>query len=213
MDAPGPCTSDTAPSIVNGNEISMNDSDTDSLSWYMANVSEYYKFNLKLAYLNINSITNKIDEVKEMLGKGMFDILFIAESKIDSTTSTTLLAQPGFRLVRRDRKKGGGGLLVYIRVDLSVYRGAKLEPRDVESICLDVKDINNSRFLVCGCYRWPGKCNELEFTLLINVLIANRSWPDEWKCGNLTPVFKKEEDTRKENYRPVSVLKGVVKGL
>ena len=69
MDAPGACISDTAQSIVNGNEISMNDSDTDSLSWYMANVSEYYKFNQKLAYLNINSITNKIDEVKEVLGK------------------------------------------------------------------------------------------------------------------------------------------------
>ena len=68
----------------------------------MTNVSGYYRFNLKLAYLNISSITNKIDEVKEMLGKGMFDILFIAESKIDSTTSTTLLAKPGFRLVRRD---------------------------------------------------------------------------------------------------------------
>ena len=49
--------------------------------------------------------------MKEMLGKGMSDILFITESKIDSTASTTLLAQPGFRLVRRDRKKGGGGFL------------------------------------------------------------------------------------------------------
>ena len=163
IDAPGPCLSDLAPSMVHGDEISMSDSDTDSLSWYMANVSGYYKFNLKIAYLNINSITNKIDEVKEMLGKGMFDILFIAESKIDSTTSTALLAQPGFRLARRDRKKGGGGLLVYIRADLSVYRRAKLEPRDVESICLDVKDANTGRFLVCGCYRSPGKCNELEF--------------------------------------------------
>ena len=113
----------------------------------MANVSGYYKFNLNLAYWNINSMTNKIDEVKEMLGKGMFDILFIAESKIDSTTSTTLLAQPGIRLVRRDRKKSGRRLLVYIRADLSVY----------------VKDVNNSCFVVCDCYRSPGKCNELEF--------------------------------------------------
>ena len=45
-----------------------------------------------------------------------------------------------------------------------------------------------------------------EITRLINFLIANRSWPNEWKCGNLTPVFKKDENTRKENYRPVSVL-------
>ena len=50
-----------------------------------------------------------------------------------------------------------------------------------------------------------------EITRLINVLIANRSWPDEWKCGNLTPEFKKDEDTRKENYRPVSVLTALSK--
>ena len=45
-----------------------------------------------------------------------------------------------------------------------------------------------------------------EITRLIHFLIDNRSWPDEWKCGNLTPVFKKLEDTRKENYRPMSFL-------
>ena len=50
-----------------------------------------------------------------------------------------------------------------------------------------------------------------EITLLINFLIANSSWPDEWKCGNLTPVLKKDEDTRKENYRPVSVLTALSK--
>ena len=46
---------------------------------------------------------------------------------------------------------------------------------------------------------------------MINFLIANRSWPDKWKCDNLTPVFKKDEDTRKENYRPVSVLTALSK--
>ena len=50
-----------------------------------------------------------------------------------------------------------------------------------------------------------------EITRLINFLIANRSWPDEWKWGNLTLVFKKDEDTRKENYRPVSVLTALSK--
>ena len=46
---------------------------------------------------------------------------------------------------------------------------------------------------------------------MINFLIANRSWPDKWKCDNLTPVFKKDEDTRKENYLPVSVLTALSK--
>ena len=60
-------------------------------------------------------------------------------------------------------RKAAEDFLVYFRADLSVYRGAKLEPREVGSIWLDVKDVNNGRFLVCGCYRSPGKCNELEF--------------------------------------------------
>ena len=46
---------------------------------------------------------------------------------------------------------------------------------------------------------------------MLNFLIANRSWPDEWKCSNLTPVFKKDEDTRKETYRPGSVLTALSK--
>ena len=50
-----------------------------------------------------------------------------------------------------------------------------------------------------------------EITSLINFSIANCSSPNEWKCGNLTPVFKKDEDTRKENYRPVSVLTALSK--
>ena len=50
-----------------------------------------------------------------------------------------------------------------------------------------------------------------EITLLINFLIASSSWPDEWKCSNLTPVLKKDEDTRKESYRPVSVLTALSK--
>ena len=50
-----------------------------------------------------------------------------------------------------------------------------------------------------------------DITRSINFLIANRSWPDKWKCGNLTPVFKKDKDTRKENYRPVSVLTALSK--
>ncbi|PFX22135.1 putative RNA-directed DNA polymerase from transposon X-element [Stylophora pistillata] len=39
----------------------------------------------------------------------------------------------------------------------------------------------------------------------------NQLWPTEWKSGNLTPVLKKDDDTRKENYRPVSILTAISK--
>ena len=56
--------------------------------------------------LNINSVVNKIDAVKELLNRNMFDILFLAETKIDSTVSSHLVSHSGFRTIRKDRKKG-----------------------------------------------------------------------------------------------------------
>ena len=109
--------------------------------------------------LNINSVVNKIDAVKELLNRNMFDILFLAETKIDSTVSSHLVSHSGFRTIRKDRKKGAWSLLAFIRNDLSVYRRLKLESSYIESICLDVKDSNNSRFIVCACYRSPSKLN------------------------------------------------------
>ena len=39
----------------------------DSVDWFSRNVNGYYKSNLKIAHLNINSLQNKLDEVKNML--------------------------------------------------------------------------------------------------------------------------------------------------
>ena len=135
----------------------------DSVNWFTSNVNSYYKSNLKIAYLNINSIQNKLDEVKHMLNGNLFDILFIAETKIDSTFPNNLLSQPGYRQIRRDRQKGAGGLIAFIRDDLLVYRRRKLEPQAVESICLDVRDSRKSRFIVCACYRSPKFCKVPDF--------------------------------------------------
>ena len=39
-----------------------------------------------------------------------FDILFITESKIDGTNSSSLFAHPQYRIIQRDRKKQEVGL-------------------------------------------------------------------------------------------------------
>ena len=54
----------------------------DSVDWFSRNVNVYYKFKLKKAHLNINSLQNKLDEVKNMLKKSLFDILFMAQPQI-----------------------------------------------------------------------------------------------------------------------------------
>ena len=82
-----------------------------SYTWFEANINSYYKSNVKLGHININGIYNKMEEVLVMLNKKMFDILFISETKIGDATSDSLLNQPNYRLLRRDLKKGAGGLM------------------------------------------------------------------------------------------------------
>ena len=50
-----------------------------------------------------------------------------------------------------------------------------------------------------------------EVTRLINYFITTSSWPSEWKSSNITPVYKKADETTKTNYRPVSVLSALSK--
>ena len=134
-----------------------------SLDWLNKHINSYYKSNLKIAHLNVNSIYGKSDEVLELLNQCRFDILFIGESKIDDSVSNNLISHPQYRIIRKDRKRGAGGMLVYIRSTITAYRRVKLEPVGVESISLDVKGSQNVWFLICACYRSPFKCKISDF--------------------------------------------------
>ena len=48
-------------------------------------------------------------------------------------------------------------------------------------------------------------------TQKINLSLDNSCYPDELKLAEVSPVFKKKDDLRKENYRPASVLSHVSK--
>ena len=75
----------------------------------------------------------------DLLNTCRFDIFFLAESRIDGSVNSSLLAHSEYRIISRDRKKGGGGMLVYIRRSITALRRAKIEPDGVESICLDIR--------------------------------------------------------------------------
>ena len=61
-----------------------------------------------LCHLNINSIQNNLEELVAMIRKLKAQIIFITETKIDSTYPDNQSTIPGYTLYRNDRKKGGG---------------------------------------------------------------------------------------------------------
>ena len=48
-------------------------------------------------------------------------------------------------------------------------------------------------------------------TKLCNYCIDVGEWPCQWKLSNVTPVHKKDDETSKTNYRPISVLSVIPK--
>ena len=88
---------DQAAPELNTSDInnSSSSSSESPIEWFAAKINGYYKNNLKIGHLNINSIFGKSDEVVNLLEKCAFDILFISESKIDGD-----LSLPHYSLMR-----------------------------------------------------------------------------------------------------------------
>ena len=137
--------------------------DSNSASWYKENIRSHYKFNLTIARLNVNALVNKVDEVKSILDECSFDILFLAETKLNSTIGNLLLDHPNYRIIRKDRTRNGGGIMAYVRSNITVVRRRKFEPANIESLSLDVKGNNGVYFMICACYRSPSKCKPAVF--------------------------------------------------
>ena len=137
--------------------------DSNPASWYKENIRSRYKFNLTIAHLNNNASVNKVDEVKSILDECSFDILFLAETKLNSTIGNLLLDHPNYRILRKGRSRNGGGIMAYVRSNITVIRRRKLEPANIKSLSLDVRGNNGVYFMICACYRSPGKCKPTVF--------------------------------------------------
>lgn len=63
------------------------------------------------AYLNINSIRFKFTYIKELLINNTVDLLFLSETKIDSSFPDALFAMDNYHMWRADRNSSGGGFI------------------------------------------------------------------------------------------------------
>jgi len=68
-----------------------------------------------LGYININSIRNKHDGLKSILGDSL-DVFSVAESKLDNSFPSAQFSIKGYKYpVRLDINGSSGGILIYIR--------------------------------------------------------------------------------------------------
>ena len=116
----------------------------------------HYKLNsfnkVVFAHININSIRNKIEDLKEIVQKNI-DILTISETKLDESFPTNQFYMDGYAPpIRLDRSSEGGGILVYIRGDIPAkhLKNHPL-PKCCEGMFIELK-LRNINLLVFSGY-------------------------------------------------------------
>ena len=118
------------------------------------------KKGLRIAHINITSIRNKFDEIKEILLVYNLNVLAILETRLDNSFSDEELAIPGYCLFRKDRNRHGGGVAFFIQDNLPAREKKDLSEYNLETIWLEVHVPYVKPLLIGCCYRPPnGDCN------------------------------------------------------
>ena len=86
--------------------------------------------------MNINSLRNKIDNLREVCKNVQIDILCIDETKLDDPFPDSQFKINEYQLpfLRRDRDNRGGGKIVFMKQYLIVNRLKQLETKISETI-------------------------------------------------------------------------------
>ena len=98
-----------------------------------------YPQNLLIAYLNINSLRNKIIDLREIISYLQLDYFVLSETKINDSFPSAQSDMSGYEIrARRDRNGMGGGIIEYVRREVICKRLKDFETTISESICSEL---------------------------------------------------------------------------
>ena len=107
--------------------------------------------NFIFAHLNVNSYRHKYISIHDILAKKNLDYLAISESKLDDSFPSAQFPAHDYSIYRQDVSSSSGGLLVYVRADLSHRRlnHAEINVEGFESLCMEITVGKTTTILSC----------------------------------------------------------------
>ena len=120
-----------------------------------------YPNNPTIGYLN--SLGNKIIDLRKIMNKASTGIVCIDETKLDESFPEFQfhIENYQFSSFRRDRNSKGGGKLVFVKKGLISKRVKDLEIKLSETICIELT-ITNKKWCILFAYK-PPKQNNVSF--------------------------------------------------
>ena len=126
----------------------------------------YYKYLKKfcnnsyisILHLNINSIFSKINEIDSILSLN-YDIVMFNETKLDNVVPNSFYKNVNYNILRLDRNRHGGGILVFIRKEYTYINNRVID--NLEALCFQIT-VKKSLCTFIATYKPPSK-NEIEY--------------------------------------------------
>ena len=102
-----------------------------------------YPKNPLIAYLNINSLRNKIIDLGDIMSYLSPDYLVLSETKLDDSFPSAQFSIPDYEIrARSDGHKNGGGLIEFVKKGLIYKRLKNIETSTSECICSEISKRN-----------------------------------------------------------------------
>ena len=89
---------------------------------------------LTIGCLTIRGLLSKIDELKMILDECNFDIMGVCETFIDRNVADNEISIDGYSIVKKNRKRHGIGVLLYVIDDIDYSEITELASEQVESV-------------------------------------------------------------------------------
>ena len=110
--------------------------------------------NLKIFYLNANSVKHKFDKFKELLTdlKCDFDVVVLVETKLDKGTGKFYNLGDKYKSYHNIRHRSGGGSVIFVKESISSSMEFICNRDEIEFILIKLIKLNVN---ICSIYRTP----------------------------------------------------------
>ena len=109
---------------------------------------------------------SKLDEFKMILDECNFDIMGVCEPFIDSNVADNEISIDGYSIVKKDRNRHGGGVLLYVKDGIDYSEINELASEQVESVWIQL--MYKKETLMLGVVYRPPSSNNDYFNCVLN---------------------------------------------
>ena len=125
-------------------------------------------------YLEMNSLRNKIIDLREIISYLQLDYFVLSETKINDSFPSAQFDMSGYEIrARRDRDGMGEGIIEYVRRGVICKRLKDFETTISESICSEL--VISKKKWFCMCIYRPPNYNNLSTFLDETTLSLNKA--------------------------------------